>query len=51
MESNLKLLVEKDIKVVCIPMETVHETLLKKGMLDEKQEMKKEKKDRKRQYY
>ena len=50
MESNLKLLVEKDIKVVCMPMETVYKTLLKARMLDEGQEKKEENEDREGQY-
>ena len=44
MESDPKLLVEKDIKVVCMPMETVHEVLLKADMLDKEQKKKKRKK-------
>ena len=41
-ESDLKLLVEKDVRAVHMPMETVYETLLKVRMLDEEQEKKKD---------
>ena len=34
-ESDLELLIEKDIMAVCMPMETMHEALFKTGMLDE----------------
>ena len=37
-DSDSKLQIEKDVKVVCMPMETVYEALLKAGMLDEEQE-------------
>ena len=33
-ENDSKLLIEKDIRVVCTPMETMYEALLKAGMLD-----------------
>ena len=46
-ESDPELLIEKDIRVVCTPMEIVYEALLKAGMLDEEQEKKKEKEYRK----
>ena len=36
--SDLELQIEMDVKAVCMPMETVYETLLKVGMLDEEQE-------------
>ena len=36
-ESNPKLLVEKDIRAVCMPMETMYEALFKASMLKEKQ--------------
>ena len=49
-ESSLELLVEKDVRAVCMLMETVFETLLKAGMLDKEQEKKEEKKDREGQY-
>ena len=35
-ERDLELLIEKDIKAVCMPMEIVHEALIKTDMLDEK---------------
>ena len=44
-ESDLKLLIKKDIKVVCMSMEIVYEALFKVGMLDEEQEKKEENKD------
>ena len=33
-ENDLELLIEKEIKAVCMPMETVYEALLKVDMLD-----------------
>ena len=45
MESNLKLLVEKSVRVVRMSMETMYEALLKIGMLEEEQKKKKEKED------
>ena len=35
-ESDSELLIERDIRAVCMPMKTVHESLFKTGMLDEK---------------
>ena len=49
-ESDLELLIEKNIKAVCIPMEIMHEALFKAGMLDEKQEKKEENENWKGQY-
>ena len=49
-ESDPELLIEKDIRVVCTPMETVYEALFKASMLDEEREKKEEKKDREGQY-
>ena len=40
--SDPELQIEKNVKAVCMPMETVYEALLKVGMLDEEQEKKKE---------
>ena len=51
MESDPELLIKKDIRDVCMPMEIVHEALLKTGMLGKEQEKKKGKKDREGQYY
>ena len=44
------MLVEKDARVVRMPVGTVYEALLKAGMLDEEQEKKKEKKDQEEEY-
>ena len=41
MESDLELLVENDVRAVCMSMEMVYEALLKAGMLEEEQEKKK----------
>ena len=49
-ESDPELLVEKDIRVVCMPMKTVYEALFKVGMLIEEQEKKKENDDWEGQY-
>ena len=49
--SDPELLIEKDIRIVCMPMEIVHEALFKTGLLDEKQKKKKENEDWERQYY
>ena len=43
--------VEKNVKDVFMPMETVYEALLKVGMMDEEQEQKVETEDREGQYY
>ena len=45
-KSDLKLLIEKDIRAVCMPMETVYEALFKASMLDQEREKKEENKDR-----
>ena len=45
-----ELQIEKDVKAVRMPMETVYEALFKAEMLDEEQEKKKENEDRKWQY-
>ena len=45
MESDPELLIEKDIRAIYMPMETVHEALFKVGMLDEEQGKKKENED------
>ena len=44
-ESDPKLLVEKDARAVRMSMETMYEALLKVGILEEEQEKKEEKKD------
>ena len=44
------MLVEKDVRVVRMSMETVYEALLKTGMLKEEQEKKKEKEDQEREH-
>ena len=44
-DNNPELQIENDVKVVCMPMETVYEALLKAGMLDEEQEKKEENED------
>ena len=49
-ESDPKLLIVKDIRIVCMPMEIVHEALFNAGLLDEKQKNKKENEDWERQY-
>ena len=49
-DSDPKLQIEKDAKVVCMPMETVYKALLKAGMLDEEQEKKGENEDGEGQY-
>ena len=49
-ERDPKLQIEKDVRAICMPMETVHEALLKASMLDKEQEKKEEKKDREGQY-
>ena len=33
-DNDLKLQIERNVKTVCMPMEIVHEALLKIGMLD-----------------
>ena len=43
--SDPKLQIEKDVKAVCMPMETVYKALLRAGTLDEEQEKKKENED------
>ena len=50
MESGPELLVEKDVKAIRMPMETVYEALFKAGMLDKEQEKKEEKEDQEGQY-
>ena len=50
-ESDLELLVEKDVRTVRMSMETVYEDLLKAGMLEEEQEKKEEKEDQERGHY
>ena len=50
--SNLELQIKKDVKAVCMPMETVYKALLKACMLDEEQEKKEEnEEDREGKYY
>ena len=49
-ESDPELLIEKDIRAVCIPMETMHEALFKACILDEEQEKKEENEDWEGQY-
>ena len=49
-DSNPKLQIEKDVKVICMPMGTVYEALLKADMLGEEQEKKEENKDGEGQY-
>ena len=49
--SDLELQIEKNVKTVCMPMETVHKALLKADTLDEEQEKKEENRDREGQYY
>ena len=44
-DSDSELQIEKNVKVVCMPMGTVYEVLLKAGMLEEEQEKKKENED------
>ena len=44
-DSDLELQIEKDVKAVCMPMETMYKALLKVGALDEEQEKKKENED------
>ena len=44
-ESDLELLVEKDVRAVRMSMEMVYEVLLKAGMLEKEQKKKEEKKD------
>ena len=44
-ESDPKLQIEKDVKAVCMPMETVYKALLKAGTLNEEQKKKKENED------
>ena len=41
-ESDPELLIEKDIRAVCMPMETIHKALFKAGMLGEEQKKKEE---------
>ena len=48
--SNPELQIEKDVKAVCMPMETVYKALLKAGMLEEEQEKKEKNDDKKGQY-
>ena len=45
MESDQELLIERDIRAVCMPMKMVYEALFKEGMLDQEQEKKEESKD------
>ena len=42
-----ELQIEKDVKVVCMPMKTVYKALLKASMLEEKQQKKEKSEDRK----
>ena len=49
-ENDLELLIEKDIRAICMPMETMHEALFKACILDEEQEKKEENKDWEGQY-
>ena len=50
-DSDPKLQIEKkNVKAVCMPMETVYKALLKADTLDEEQEKKEENKDREGQY-
>ena len=44
-ESNLELQIEKDVRAVCMLMETVYKALLRAGSFDEEQEKKKENED------
>ena len=39
-ENVLELQIEKDVKTVCMPMETAYKALLRAGMLEEEQEKK-----------
>ena len=45
-ENDPELLVEKDVRAICMSMETVYEALLKTGMLEEEQKKKKKTKKR-----
>ena len=49
-DSNPELQIEKNVKAVCMPMETVYETLLKVDILGEEQEKKEKNKDGEGQY-
>ena len=42
--------VEKDVGVLCMPMEIIHKALFKEGMLNEEREKKEEMEDREGQY-
>ena len=48
--SDSELQIEKDVKAVYMPIETVYEALLKTDMLGEEQEKKEENKDEERRY-
>ena len=48
--NDLELQIERDVKAVCMPMETAYEALLKIGLLDEEQEKEEKKEDREGQY-
>ena len=50
-ESDLELLVEKDVKAVHMFMETVYKALFRVGMLDREQRKKEENEDEEGQYY
>ena len=49
-ESDSELLIEKDIRAVCMSMKTVYEALFKAGMLDQEREKKEEDKEGGGQY-
>ena len=49
-DNDPELQIEKDVKAICMPMETVYEALLKASILDEEQEKEEEKEDREGQH-